>query len=184
NDQIVLGALTSIDDTGDAAVRAVYPRSRQAEGAHPQAIRDRAPLNIADAHTDARLAEGERAFARVRGFRSWVVVPMLCDDRAIGSIGVTRREAGGFTADEIALVQTFADQAVIAIENARLFKETKEALEQQTATSEILRVISSSPTDIQPVFDTIVRSALRLCDGLFSALFRYDGELLSLVAHH
>ena len=80
---------------------------------------------------------------------------------------------------------------MIAIENVRLFKELEarnreltEALEQQTATSEILRVISSSPTDVQPVFDTIVRSAVRLCDGLFSALFRFDGELIHFVAQH
>src|SRR5262249_23133314 len=122
-DQLELVALTSLDAAADAPVRAAFPQSLPAVGAHPRAIRDRVPLNVADAHADARLAEGERAFARIRGFRSWVVVPMLRDDVTIGSIGVTRREAGGFTADEIALLQTFADQAVIAIENVRLFKE-------------------------------------------------------------
>src|SRR5262249_52134089 len=100
--------------------------------------------------------------------------------------------------DEIALLQTFADQAVIAIENVRLFKELEEknravteahaqvseALEQQTATSEILRVISQSPTDVQPVLNTIVRSAVKLCHGLFSSLFQLDGELLHQVAQH
>src|SRR5439155_15597562 len=125
NRQIELAALTSTDDTGDA-VRAAFPQSLQSVGAHPRAIRDRAPLNVADAHTDVRLADGERAFADVRGFRSWVVVPMLRDAGTIGSIGVTRREAGGFTADEIALLQMFADQAVIAIENVRLFTELQE----------------------------------------------------------
>jgi GAF domain-containing protein len=105
--------------------------------------------DVADAHTDVRLADGERAFAKIRGFQSWVVVPMLRDDRAFGSIGVTRNDAGGFTADEIALLRTFADQAVIAIENVRLFKELQSsnhelttALDKQTATSDILRVIS------------------------------------------
>src|SRR5262249_15966042 len=107
----------------------------------------------------------------------------------IGSIGVTRHEAGGFTADEIALLQTFADQAVIAIENVRLFKELEArnrdlmtALEQQTATAEVLRVISQSPTDVQPVFDTIVDSAVRPCDGAWAAAYRFDGERQHLVA--
>src|SRR5262249_21534258 len=70
------------------------------------------------------------------------------------------------------------------IENVRLFNETREALEQQIATGEILRVIASSPTDVQPVFDTIVQSAVRLCDGLFAALFRFDGELIHFAAQH
>jgi GAF domain-containing protein len=182
-DQLELVALTSIDAAADAPVRANFPQSLRAVGAHPRAIRDRVPLNVGDAHTDARLAEGERVFAGIRGFRSWVVVPMFHDDVTIGSIGVTRREAGGFTADEIALLQMFADQAVIAIENVRLFNETKEALEQQTATSEILAVISRSQTDVQPVFDTIVRSAVKLCEATFGGLHRFDGEWITLDAH-
>ena len=180
-DQLELVALTSIDAAADAPVRAAFPQSLQAVGAHPQAIRDRVPLNVADAHADARLAEGERVFAGIRGFRSWVVVPMLRDDVTIGSIGVTRREAGGFTADEIALLQTFADQAVIAIENVRLFKELEtrnrdltESLDRETATGEILRVISSSPTDIQPVLAAILDSGRRLCDAEFGAIFRFE----------
>jgi signal transduction histidine kinase len=195
-DQIVLVALTSTDDAGDAVTKTLFPQLLQSEVAHAQAIRDRAPLNVTDAHTDARLADGERAFAAVRGFRSWVVVPMLRDDRTVGAIGVTRREAGGFTADEIALLQTFAEQAVIAIENVRLFTELQqkngaltqahaqvsESLEQQTATAEILRAISSSPTDLQPVFSTIAASATRLCDALYSLVFRFDGEMITLVA--
>ena len=109
---------------------------------------------------------------------------MLRHDEAVGAISVTRRDPGGFTDDEIALLKTFADQAVIAIENVRLFNELEGRNRDLTATSEILRVISQSPTDVQPVFETIVRSAVRLCDGLFSALLQFDGELLHLVAHH
>src|SRR5262249_29127624 len=184
-DQIELAALTSTDAAGDSALRALFPRPIQSpEGSHGQAIRARGPLNVADAHTDPRLREEVRAYARVRGFRSQVVVPMLFHEDAIGTISVTRCEPGGFTDDEIALLQTFADQAVIAIENVRLFNETKEALERQTATSEILQVISQSPTDAQPVFDVIARSAVTLCDGYFSLVGVSDGHLLHLRALH
>jgi GAF domain-containing protein len=189
--QIELAALTSTNDAGDAAARALYPEPLQSERVTARAIRERAPLNVADADTDPRLPEAEHARARVRGYRSLVVVPMLRHDEAVGAIAVTRREAGGFTDDEIALLKTFTDQAVIAIENVRLFNELEgrnrdltEALEQQTATAEILRVISQSHTDAQPVFDTIVRSAVKLCAGLFSALYQFDGELLHQGALH
>jgi signal transduction histidine kinase len=117
-----------------------------------------------------------------RGFRSLMVAPLLRDNDVIGTINVHRATPGRFTEKEVALLETFASQAVIAIENVRLFKELEARNRDLTATSEILRVISSSPTDVQPVFDTIVRSALRLCDGLFSALYRFDGELLHPVA--
>src|SRR5262249_15749790 len=136
------------------------------------------------------------AVARARGYRSIVGVPLLRDGRAVGSLAVTRQAAGLFADGEIALLQTFADQAVIAIENVRLFTELQqknealtrahaqatEALRQQTATGEILRVISQSPTDVQPVFDAIVESATRLCGGAFGTLATFDGELLHLVA--
>src|SRR5437773_2178254 len=106
---------------------------------------------------------------------------MLRLDEAIGSIGVTRREPGGFTDDEIALLKTFADQAVIAIENVRLFNDTKEALEQQTATRELLRVISSSPTDVQPVFVAIVRVASGLRVGLDGIAVHFSERQIALL---
>jgi signal transduction histidine kinase len=182
--QLELVALTSTDATADSALRAAFPRSLQSGGIQAQAIRDRAPLNIADAQTDPRLPEDGRARARVRGYRSGAAVPLLRHDEAIGAIAVSRRDPGGFTDDEIALLKTFADQAVIAIENVRLFTELQGRNRDLTATAEILRVISGSPTDVQPVFDTIVRSAVALCDGLFSALYRFDGELLHPAAQH
>jgi len=186
-DQIELAALTSTDAAGDATARARFPLSLHSEGPHVQAIRDRAPLNIADAQTDPGVPEASRASARARGSRSWVVVPLLRHDEAVGTILVTRREAGGFTDDEIALLKTFADQAVIAIENVRLFtelegrnRELTESLEQQTATSEILRVISQSPTDVQPVFETIAKNARRLCRGDSASVLILDGTRLRL----
>src|SRR5262249_23233317 len=154
---------TSTDAAGDASLRALFPLALHSDAPHAQVIRDRAPINIADYQTDPRLPEALRAYAAIRGYRSLVVVPMLLHDQAIGAIGVSRREPSGFTDDEIALLKTFADQAVIAIENVRLFNELEGRNRDLTATSEILRVISSSPTDVQPVFDTIVRSAVRLC---------------------
>ena len=184
-DQITLAALTSTDDASDAAVKAAFPQRLHSRGAHPQTIRDRVPFNVADAHNDARLGVPEGDYASVRGYRSLVVVPLLRHDEAIGTVSVTRREPGGFTNDEIALLQTFADQAVIAIENVRLFRELQtrnrdltEALDRQTATAEVLRVISSSPTDLQPVFDVITRSAVTLCGGVQGGLHLLEGELL------
>ncbi len=116
---------------------------------------------------------------------------MLRRNELIGLFVTWRTEVRGFTDKQIGLVASFADQAVIAIENARLLGELQaknanltEALEQQTATSEILRVISRSPTDVQPVFDVIVESACRLCDGVFANALRFDGELLHNMADH
>src|SRR2546426_7122649 len=112
---------------------------------------------------------------------------MLREGLAIGSLSVRRADARLFSEQQIALLQTFADQAVIAIENVRLFtelgarnSELRVALEQQTATGEILRVISSSPTDEQPVFDAIVQSARRLCDTTFSVIFLVESGQLTL----
>jgi signal transduction histidine kinase len=190
-EQIEIAAITSTSDVGDAALRARFPQSLTSAGPHALTIRDRAPLNIADAHTDPRLPEGFHAYARVRGYRSQIAVPLLHHDDAIGTISVTRGEPGGFTVDEIALLQTFADQAVIAIENVRLFKELEarnhdltESLDRQTATAEILSVISGAQTDAQPVFDTIAQSAARLCDAYDAAIFLVDGDVLRLTAHN
>src|SRR5262249_23665047 len=108
---------------------------------------------------------------------------MLRDNEPIGAIGLTRRE-GGFTDNQIALLQTFADQAVIAIENVRLFTELEARNRDLMATSAILQVISSSPTNVQPVFDAIVDKAAKLGDGLFSTLISFDGELMRLEAAH
>ena len=110
-----------------------------------------------------------RERARIRGYRSLMAVPMVREGLVVGVITVARPASVEFSDQQVALVKTFADQAVIAIENVRLFNETKEALEQQTATSEILRVISRSPTDLQPVIDAVAESAARVCGALTRA---------------
>ena len=132
-----------------------------------------------------------RDIARRLGWRTTLSVPLLREGAAVGAILIRRSDVRPFTPKEIALLETFADQAVIAIENVRLFTELQsrnsqltEALEQQTATSDILRVISSSPTDVQPVFDAIAASATTLCEADHTGLFRFDGELIHFVAHH
>src|SRR5262245_1180486 len=116
---------------------------------------------------------------------------MMLQGQAIGAIVVTHRRVGAFSGAQVELLKTFATQAVIAIENVRLFtelqasnRELTTALDKQTATSDILKVISQSPTDVQPVFDTMVQSAVRLCAGRFGALYRFDGELIYSVARH
>ena len=121
---------------------------------------------------------------RIAGSRTMLGVPMLREGMPIGVIVMWRSEVRAFTPKQIELVETFADQAVIAIENVRLLNETKEALDQQTATADILQVIASSPTDVQPVFDAIAASAVRLCDGRFCGVWRLEGGLIHLVAQH
>jgi signal transduction histidine kinase len=106
----------------------------------------------------------------------------LRKDVAVGVIRISRTQIQPFTDAQIALLQTFADQAVIAIENVRLFNETKEALEQQTATSEILRVIASSPTDLQAVLDAVAERAARLCEATDVLIHRVDGQMLPIAA--
>ena len=122
--------------------------------------------------------------ALAMGYHSALFVPLLRGGAAIGCLAILRAAAGEFDAQEVALAQTFADQAVIAIENARLFNETREALERQTATTEVLKVISESPTDVQPVFDVIAERASRLTGAQYALVFRFDGEMLHLASLH
>src|SRR5262249_31363620 len=114
--------------------------------------------------------------------RTFLVVPLRQQGELIGALVARRIEARPFTPAQIKLLETFADQAVIAIENVRLFQELKESLEQQTATSEILGVIASSPTNIQPVLDVVAENASRLCDANDALIYRIDGDFLHVVA--
>jgi two-component system NtrC family sensor kinase len=123
-----------------------------------------------------------RAVVDLGGARTVLLVPLLKNEFVIGFITIYRKEVRPYSDKQIALLQTFADQAVIAIENARLFNETKEALERQTATAEILKVIASSPSDVQPVFDAIAASANRLLGGFSSTVFRFIDGMAHLKA--
>ena len=180
-----------------AIAQRVYPMVPSREQMTARSVLERRVIHVRDVDTDADVSATTRQLARAIGFRALLTVPMLREDRTVGVLAIAR--AGGeFSARHIELLKTFADQAVIAIENVRLFQELQEknralteahaqvteALEQQTATAEILRVISSSPTDVQPVFDTIVESVVQLCDGIFTTVFRFDGELIHPVAYH
>jgi two-component system, NtrC family, sensor kinase len=129
------------------------------------------------------------ASARLGGARSAVCIPMLKDGLLVGVFLIYRQEVRPFSDKQIELLKNFAAQAVIAIENTRLLNELhqrtddlSESLEQQTATSEVLRVISSSPTNVQPVFDTIAERAVRLCDGQFSFVVRFDGKIMDFAS--
>ena len=189
-DELHLAALSSVSEAGDARVRQAFPIHIAEPSTAPPIVTPiltRQPFLISDTEAQPDVDE----VARARGYRSQLVVPLRREQSAIGVISVTRREAGGFTQDEVALLQTFADQAVIAIENVRLFdqvqartRELTEALEYQTATSDVLTVISRSPTDAQPVFDMIAESAARLCEAQYCFVYRFEAQLLHFVAHH
>src|SRR5438132_12898874 len=130
-----------------------------------------AATGAGNAQTEAdEFPEGSES-ARRLGFRAILCIPLIREGVTIGAISLRDTKVRLFTDRQVALLQTFADQAVIAIENVRLFNETKEALAQQTATGEILRVISSSPTDVQPVFDVLVARAVRLCGARFGRVY-------------
>jgi GAF domain-containing protein len=156
------------------------------------------PQYIADIERDPDAPPGLVEFARANGFRSIFAAPMRREDQTIGLIAVTHRDVGGFTPEQGALLQTFADQAVIAIENVRLFTELKEknqaltvahaqmteALDQQTATSEVLKVISRSTFDLDPVLQTLVENAARLCGAQAGLIYRVEDGVFRVAAHY
>jgi signal transduction histidine kinase len=124
-----------------------------------------------------------RSIGQSRNFRAVVAAPMLGDAGAIGCIALRKPQAGPFTPRQIELLETFAAQAVIAIQNVRLFTELRESLEQQTATADILHVISQSPTDVQPVLDAVARAAVRFCGATDAVINLRDGAEVVVAAH-
>jgi len=183
-DELHLAAHTSTSKAGDAALAKLFPAKLTGQAATGKAVLSGKPAWIVDVETDPTYSAAFRRGARARGYRSLLAVPMIRNGKSIGAINVTRAEAGEFSGQQIKLLQAFADQAVIAIENVRLFNETKEALERQTATAEVLKVIAGSPSNVQPVFDAILRSAVNLCGAEIAAVFPFDGKLVHLGATH
>ena len=173
-DELHLVAFTPTSPEGDEGLKASFPR-RIEDFPTFALVRGGKTIQFPDSEA-GEVPELNRDLARLRGFRSVLFMPLMNRGTAVGMISVTRTETGAFAPDLVELLQTFADQAVIAIENARLFNETRETLERQTATADILRVMAASPSDVQPVFDAIAANANRLIGGFSTAVLRYiDG---------
>src|SRR5262245_39905623 len=154
-----------------------------------RAILDRTILQVPDLQAETEEYPEGSEIARRLGHRTVVAVPLIRDQDAIGAIFVRRTEVRPFTDRQIELIKTFADQAVIAIESTRLFEEVQartreltESLEQQTASSEVLQVISSSPGELRPVFNAMLANATRICEANFGLLTRLHGDVAEVVA--
>ena len=171
-----------------AEFRKRAPGRPDAENPIGRMVETKMVVHVADLAAESRykerLDQGMVAAVELGGVRTFVAVPMLRESELIGALIVYRQEVRPFTDRQIALVTNFAAQAVIAIENARLLTELRESLEEQTATSDVLKVISSSPGDLQPVFAAMLEKAVRICDATFGNIYRWDGDALQLVATH
>jgi len=178
----VLRAMTT-HSTGGESVPPVVPMPLKRTSLAGRAVLECETIHHADITqlVDSEFPDSRENLLR-QGARAILTVPLLREGRGYGGIFLFRREPRPFSPNQIALVETFARQDAIAIDNVRLFNETKEALDQQRASGEVLAAISNSIDDTKPVFDTIVRNALRLCNGEFANVFRFDGERLHWVA--
>jgi GAF domain-containing protein len=181
-DSIKLAAIAGADTKDREALRARYPMPLSHEYITSTAILDAREMDFADARdTPAQLVPGGRNFL-ASGYRAITVMPMLRGHAAIGAISLVRRQPGALSDKQRELLRTFANQAVIAIENTRLFNELRQSLEQQTATSEVLRVISSSLGQLEPVFGAMLQNSVRICEAKFGQMFLCEGNKARLAA--
>jgi two-component system, NtrC family, sensor kinase len=155
-------SIHGVTEAGVEAVRRAYPMRLTDETVTARAIRTRSVCHVADVLSDPLHPKDA---ARISGFRGSLAVPMIRNEQVVGAIFVARKQPGLFSDAQVQLLKTFADQAVIAIENVRLFNETKNSLEQQTATADVLKVISRSTFDLRTVLQTLVESAARFCNA-------------------
>jgi GAF domain-containing protein len=165
----------------------IGPRHPSPNTALGRVARTRETVHVADAFTEPGFFETPPGFAGpqlslLAGARTLLAVPMLKENELVGAIVIYRQQARPFTEKQIELVTSFARQAVIAVENVRLLNELRESLQQQTATSEVLQVISSSPGELEPVFQTMLEKATRLCEAKFGTLYLCEGDALRTIA--
>ena len=158
-----------------------HPVAGSATGAVISAGR---PIQYPDALSDSDVPQYGRRAAEIVGFRAFIMAPLLSEGRGLGAIFVGRETVGLFSDTEVALLKTFAAQAVIAIENTRLLNELRESLQQQTATADVLKVISSSPGELEPVFNAMLANATRICEATIGTLYLYEGTQFRGVALH
>src|SRR5262249_11226533 len=150
-------------------------------------VETRQTVHIADVKLEPAYVKGEPLFlaaVSLGGFRTLIVVPMLRDNELVGAIGIYRQEVRPFTDKQIELLQNFASQAVIAIENTRLLNELRESLQQQTAPADVLKVISSSPGELMPVFQAMLAKATHLCEASYGGMWLCEGGAFRAVSHH
>ena len=167
---------------GVEAARRVFPTRRTDESVTARTIRTRSVCHVADVLSDPQYSHKDTA--RISGFRGCLGVPMVREDQVVGAIFVARKQPGLFSDTQVQLLRTFADQAVIAIENVRLFKETKISLEQQTATADVLKIISRSTFDLRTVLQTLLESAARFCGSDKASIIREkDGVFYATEAY-